>query len=72
MPQTALIITEFDLHEGIGVILKIRHSYPTTEELMKVIRRFMKEWGKTEEGQKASQATEGKFDWGDFMEWRRV
>lgn len=68
MPQTTTIITDFQ-HQGVGVIIEVVHSYISSEELLRAIRKFLMAWAQTEEGREAKKETYDDFNWGDFAEW---
>lgn len=68
MAQITSIITDFQ-HEGVGVIIEVVHSYISSNELLRAIRKFLMGWAQTEEGRQAKKETYDNFNWGDFAEW---
>ncbi len=71
MSQITTIITDYQ-HERIGVIVEVVHSYPSPDELLRAIRKFLLEWAETEDGREAARASCDSFNWGDFADWSAI
>jgi hypothetical protein len=51
------------------LIIEVVHSYISSDELLRAIRKFLMAWAQTEEGRQAKKETCDNFNWGDFAEW---
>lgn len=69
--RQTLLVTDID-RESTGVVIAIRHSYATDDDLLNAIRTHLRAWAQTDEGQQARQEACEDFNWGDFAEWGSV